>query len=217
LALGKNIEYQKKDNALVHVGKLTVKGLCSGYSLVVRGTPMMVQAMIFKYACQAAGVNWNTILPEVDVFDGWLVAGLIVISFNTAAYMCEVVRSGINGVSKGEIEGALSLGMTRFQTDMSITLPQALRNAIPTIGNEWIVNIKDSSVLNVIGVSELYFQSGQAANKYYLFMAAYLIVAIIYLILTLATTGILKLVERKADGKPPLFPFSHYQVKKETN
>jgi putative lysine transport system permease protein len=73
---------------------------------------------------------------------------------------------------------------------MKVSLPQAIRNSIPTIGNEWIVNIKDSSVLNVIGVSELYFMSGQAANKNYMFMAAYLTIALIYLVLTLFTTAL---------------------------
>jgi putative lysine transport system permease protein len=136
------------------------KDFCHGYSILIRGTPMMVQAMIFKYGCQALGVNWNSIAQGVEVFDGWFYAGIIVITFNTAAYMAEIVNSGLNGIDKGQIEGAASLGLSPFQTLMKVSLPQAIRNSIPTIGNEWIVNIKDSSVLNVIGVSELYFMSG---------------------------------------------------------
>jgi putative lysine transport system permease protein len=87
--------------------------------------------------------------------------------------------------TKANSKGRPALGLSPFQTLFLVSLPQALRNAIPTIGNEWVVNIKDSSVLNVIGVTELYFMSGQAANKNYMFMASYLIIALIYLLLTL--------------------------------
>lgn len=178
---------------------------------------MMVQAMIFKYGCQACGVNWNKVLPGVNTFNGWLIAGLIVIVLNTTAYMGEIIQAGLNGVDNGQIEGARSLGMTPMQTLFNVTLPQALRNSIPTIGNEWIVNIKDSSVLNIISVSELFWQANAAASKNYMYMATYVIIACIYLILTLCSTGILKLVELKLDGKLNKFSFKslffHYQNK----
>lgn len=188
-----------------------VKYICAGYSIIFRGTPMMVQALIFKYGTQMMGVNWNLILPSVPVFNGWLIAGLIVITLNTAAYMCEIIRSGLNGVGKGQIEGARSLGLTPFQTLIHVSLPQALRNSLPTIGNEWIVNIKDSSVLNVIGVTELFFEAQDAANKGYRFLAAYILLSIIYLILTLSSTGVLKLVEMKMDGRKFKFNFFHFK------
>jgi len=185
--------------------------ICKAYSIIIRGTPMMVQALIFKYGCQALGVNWNAISPGIPVFNGWFYAGLIVITFNTAAYMGEIVISGLNGVDNGQIEGAKSLGMSSLQTLFTVSLPQAIRNSLPTIGNEWVVNIKDSSVLNVIGVAELFFMSGQAANKSYRSLAAYLIIAVIYLLLTLITTGILKLVEMKLDHKKFKTSFFHYR------
>jgi len=175
---------------------------------------MMVQAMIFKYGCQALGVNWNSIAPGIEVFDGWFFAGMIVIIFNTAAYMGEIVKSGLNSVDRGQLEGAASLGLSPWQTLSLVSLPQALRNSIPTIGNEWVVNIKDSSVLNVIGVSELYFMSGQAANKNYMFMASYLIIAVIYLFLTLITIALLRLGEKKMDGEKIGFSFFHYRTRK---
>ena len=137
-----------------------------------------------------------------------MVAGLIVITLNTTAYMGEVVLSGLNGVDKGQTEGARSLGLSSSQTLWSVVLPQALRNAIPTIGNEWIVNIKDSSVLNVIGVAELYFAAYNAANDSYAFMASYLIIAVIYLLLTLLSNLVLKLIGVKLEGKH-LFRFHH--------
>ena len=213
IALGKRLTLKKTDKWYNKIWKGFVLGIANIYSTVIRGTPMMVQAMVFKYGCQALGVNWNTILPGAPVLNGWLVAGLIVITFNTAAYMGEIVKSGINGVDNGQFEGARSLGLTSRQTMSRVVLPQAIRNAIPTIGNEWIVNIKDSSVLNVIGVTELYLQAKEVANKGYRFIAAYIIIAILYLILTLCTTGILKLVEYKLDGKKFKFSLFHYRNK----
>ena len=193
-------------------------GFCKAYSIIIRGTPMMVQALIFKYVCQIVfKINWNNVLPGVNVLNGWLIAGLVVITFNTAAYMCEIVRSGLNGVDKGQVEGAKSLGMTNFQTLIHVTLPQAIRNSLPTIGNEWVVNIKDSSVLNVIGVTELFAMAEQSVNSNYKFVAAYIIIAAIYLILTLGATGLLKLVENKMDGKKFKFSLFHFNKNEGAN
>ena len=144
LAMGKRLRPKTGDPWYAKAGKGVLHGFCAAYSAVVRGTPMMVQAILFKYGTMALGVNWNDILPGIDVFNGWMVAGLIVITLNTTAYMGEVVLSGLQGVDPGQEEGARSLGLTSAQTFRLVVLPQALRNAIPTIGNEWIVNIKDS-------------------------------------------------------------------------
>ncbi len=206
LGIGKNLGYKSW-------WKGTISAICTAYSTVIRGTPMMVQALLFKYGCQMLGLNWNNILPGVDVFNGWLFAGLIVITLNTAAYMCEIVRAGLNGVDSGQNEGARALGLTYSQSLIFVVLPQALRNAIPTIGNELIVNIKDSSVLNVIGVTELYYESTAAANKGYKFMATYIIVAVIYLVLTLIANGILKLIEFKLDNKKFKMSLFHFNGK----
>ena len=100
--------------------------------------------------------------------------------------------------------------MTDMQTLFNITLPQAIRNSIPTIGNEWIVNIKDSSVLNVIAVSELYWQASSAASKNYQYMATYIIIAVIYLLLTLVATFILKFIAFKLDGNKIKTVFSNF-------
>lgn len=213
LAFGKNIKVMKNDNKIIMILKNLLKGICNIYSIIIRGTPMMVQAMIFKYTCQSLGVDWNRILPNLPIMNGWVVAGLIVITFNTAAYMCEIIRSGINGVDRGQYEGARSLGLSHLAAMFKIVLPQAIRNSIPTIGNEWIVNIKDSSVLNVIGISELYFQATTVANQGYKYIAAYLIVASIYLILTLMSTGILKVIEMKLDHKKFKFSLFHFSKK----
>ena len=214
LAYGKNIKVRDTDIFIIKILKRILKGFCVVYSVVLRGTPMMVQALIFKYGTNALGLNWEDIaFPKeiLNVFNGWFLAGLIVITFNTAAYMGEIVQSGLNGVDKGQIEGARSLGMSGAQTSLFVILPQAIRNALPTIGNELIVNIKDSSVLNIIAVSELFYRLKNIATTNYAFLEAYIILALIYLVLTLIASGILKLIEKKLDGqKISLNPFGRY-------
>ena len=211
LAYGKNIKVKELDNIFIKGLKNLVKGLCNLYSIIFRGTPMMVQALVFQYGCQALGFNWSIIQFPGSVsnfLNGWFIAGLIVITLNTAAYMGEIVKSGLNGVDKGQEEGARSLGMSASRTSISIILPQALRNCLPTIGNELIVNIKDSSVLNVIAVTELFYRINDIATTNYAFLECYLILAVIYLILTLIASLCLKLVEKKLDGvKFSLNPF----------
>lgn len=211
LAYGKNVKIKQTDNNAIKTLKGICLGFCNIYSSVLRGTPMMVQALIFKYGCSAIGINWNDLTPPGEIsslFNGWLIAGLIVITLNTAAYMGEIVRSGLNGVDQGQFEGARSLGMSASRTSWCIILPQAIRNALPTIGNELIVNIKDSSVLNVIMVTELYYRLNTIAGREYAFLECYIILAMIYLVLTLLASGALKLVEKKLDGvKFSLNPF----------
>ena len=211
LAYGKNVKIKQTDNGVIKTLKGACLGFCNIYSSVLRGTPMMVQALIFKYGCSAIGLNWNDLTPEGEMsslFNGWLIAGLIVITFNTATYMGEIVRSGLNGVDRGQFEGARSLGMSASRTSWSIILPQAIRNALPTIGNELIVNIKDSSVLNVIMVTELYYRLNTIAGREYAFLECYIILAMIYLVLTLLASGGLKLIEKKLDRvKISLNPF----------
>lgn len=201
IAFGKRIVVNKKDFVLNKIWKYIIKYFCVIYSVVMRGTPMMVQAMIFQFLCLSLGMNWTMTLTSNEIFNGWFFGGLIVLTLNTAAYMAEIVQSGLNGVGTDQTEGAKSLGMNSFQILIHVELPQALRNAIPTIGNEWIVNIKDSSVLNVVGVTELFFRTKDIAGQSYKTLAAYLIVAAIYLVLTLCTTLILKLITKKLDGK----------------
>ena len=211
IAYGKNIKVKESDKVWLKWVKRGTVGVANIYSTVLRGTPMMVQALIFKYGCQAIGLNWGNIIFGGEIanfFNGWFIAGLIVITLNTAAYMGEIVRSGLNGVDIGQVEGARSLGMSSSRTSMTIILPQALKNALPTIGNELIVNIKDSSVLNVIAVTELYYRMMNIASTTFAFLDAYIILALVYLVLTLIASGALKLVEKKLDGvKFSLNPF----------
>lgn len=216
IAYGKNWKTRKSSSLLVKIINRIVRIFCRLYSVILRGTPMMVQALIFKYGCAAIGFNWDLIRfpdPAINnVLNGWFLAGLIVITINTAAYMAEIVQSGLNGIDVGQVEGAKSLGMSNSHTSLKIILPQVIRNSLPTIGNELIVNIKDSSVLNVIATTELYFRIGMISVRTYAYLEGYVILAVIYLVLTLIATGVLKLIEKKLDGQKISFnPFSRWK------
>ena len=163
------------------------------YVEVFRGTPMVLQAVFVYY-----GLPYFT--DGGLRFDNIWAAAILVVSINTGAYMAEIIRGGIVSVDKGQFEAAHAIGMTHWQTMTTVVLPQAIRNILPSVGNELIVNIKDSSVLNVISVSELFFQAKSAAGTYYRYFEVYFIIAVIYLILTLSVSAILRAVEKKMDG-----------------
>ncbi|MBO7375704.1 MAG: amino acid ABC transporter permease [Clostridia bacterium] len=162
--------------------------LTGAYVEIIRGTPMMVQALIIHYS-----LFIKLGLPN-------LVSALIIISVNTGAYMAEIVRGGIISVGRGQTEGAASIGMTHMQTMRLVVLPQALRNVMPSVCNEFVVNIKDSSVLSVISITELMFISKQAGGAYAKFVPAYVICAIIYFILTFTVSRLMRFIEKKMDG-----------------
>ncbi len=160
------------------------------YIQVFRGTPMIVQAMVIYYgSMQYLGIDMER-----------TAAAILIISINTGAYMAEIIRGGIISVDKGQFEAAHAIGMTHWQTMTTVVLPQAIRNILPSVGNELIVNIKDSSVLNVISVSELFFQAKSAAGTYYKYFEVFFIIAVIYLVLTVTVSRVLRFVEKKMDG-----------------
>lgn len=170
--------------------------LAKCYVEIFRGTPMMVQAVFIYYWLKPA-FGWTPI-----------VAGVFVISINTGAYMAEIIRAGIQSVDVGQTEAARSLGMTSIQTMMNIVLPQAIKNAFPAIGNEFIVNIKDSSVLNVISVTELFFQAKSIAGSLYKYEETFLVTAVVYLVLTIITSSILHIIEKKMSTTKTSYPSS---------
>lgn len=199
------IKIEPNDNVFVKTIKKVLRAFVSVYVWFFRGTPMMVQAMFFYYGLKPI-IGWTA-----------SVAGIAIISINTGAYMCEIIRSGIQSVDKGQIEGARSLGMTNIQTMIYIVLPQAIRNSFPSIGNEFIVNIKDSSMLNVIGVVELFFQTTSVAGTMGLFTETFLVTCVIYLLLTSVATFILTFIEKKMNMPKTSFPSSQSVPKKAGN
>lgn len=157
--------------------------LSKGYITLFRGTPMIVQASFFWYG--------------LGLFGDALLCGLFVVSLNTAAYIAEILRGGINAVDPGQKEAARSLGMSHLQTMVHVVLPQGIRNALPAIGNEFIINIKDTAVLSIIGIYELFNQTRRIAGMHYRQLEAYFVVALIYLVLTYSISRFLGYLERK--------------------
>lgn len=169
-----------------------------------RGTPMIVQSMVIYYgSAQFLGIDINRI-----------VAALFIVSINTGAYMSEIVRGGIVSIDKGQFEAAQAIGMSHAQTMFNVILPQVIRNILPATGNEFVVNIKDTSVLNVISVSELFFQTKSIAGNNFKYFESFSVACIIYLVLTFTITRILRAIERKLDGPENyIIPGNQMQVK----
>ena len=190
VAILRTIPTSPKDPAVKRVPLKILSWLLGVYIEVFRGTPMIVQAMVIYYGGMTVGVR----LPV-------LTAAILIVSVNTGAYMAEIIRGGIISVDKGQKEAAHAIGMTHWQSMVFVVLPQAMRNIMPSIGNEFVVNIKDSSVLNVISVNELFFMSKSAAGTYLRYFEVFFITACIYLVLTFTVTRLLRLLERKMDGK----------------
>ena len=190
VAILRTIPTSPKDPALKRIPLKSLSWLLGVYIEVFRGTPMIVQAMVIYYGGMTVGVR----LPV-------LTAAILIVSVNTGAYMAEIIRGGIISVDKGQKEAAHAIGMTHWQSMIYVVLPQAVRNIMPSIGNEFVVNIKDSSVLNVISVNELFFMSKSAAGTYLRYFEVFFITACIYLVLTFTVTRLLRLLERKMDGK----------------
>ena len=162
----------------------------SAYIEFFRGPPMMVQSMVIYYGvAEAFGIQLNRLL-----------AAIFIVSINTGAYMAEIVRGGIVSIDEGQFEAAHALGMNHVQTMFNVVLPQVIRNILPATGNEFVVNIKDTSVLNVISITELYFQTKSIAGNTFKFFEPYFITCIIYFIMTFTVTRILRAIERRLDG-----------------
>ncbi|GIP55983.1 amino acid ABC transporter permease [Paenibacillus vini] len=153
----------------------------------LRGTPMLVQLLIIHYGFSTAfNINFSPIE-----------SGAITLSINSSAYLAEIFRAGIQGVDRGQGEAARSLGMNRWMSLRFIIIPQAIKSVLPAIGNEFITIIKESSIVSFIGITELMFQSGAVVTITYDGMTPYLIVAVMYFILTFTLSRILGLFERK--------------------
>lgn len=183
-----------------------INWILSAYIEFFRGTPMIVQAMVIYYGSALAfGIDIDR-----------LVAALFIVSINTGAYMSEIVRGGIISVDKGQFEAAQAIGMNHFQTMVNVILPQVIRNILPATGNEFVINIKDTSVLNVISVSELFFQSKTVAGNNFRYFETFFITCIIYFVMTFTITRILRYIEVKMDGPDNYMIMAGNQMQVET-
>ena len=190
----------RRDPQTLRVLKRFGAGFEKLYVTVVRGTPMMVQACIIYYGgfTLVRAAMPDASITEVNRAWSFFTAALITVSLNSAAYLAEVRRGGIEALDRGQREAAVSLGFYNRQTMLRVIFTQAVRSTLPSIGNELVNNVKGTSVLNIIGFVELMFATGSVAGFYYKYLANYLIAAVIYLAMTLTLTWLLNAIMRRA-------------------
>ncbi len=163
-----------------------LNSICTFYVGFFRGTPMVVQLLLFYYvALPLMGIN----LPSVSV-------AIAVFGLNSGAYISEIMRSGIQSVDYGQTEGGRSVGLSFATTMMKIVIPQAVKNILPTLGNEFIVLIKETSIVSFIGAADLYVAFNYIGSNSYEFMVPYLAMAIIYIVIVCLITLLIKFMER---------------------
>ena len=170
-----------------------IRALVRIYVEVFRGTPMVLQAVFLYY-----GLPYFT--DNALKFTNIWVAAIVVVSINTGAYMAESVRGGIISIDPGQTEGAKAIGMTHVQTMTNVILPQALRNIMPQIGNNFIINVKDTSVMFIIGFPDFFSAHRAAVGASYLYFPSATVEMVGYLTMTLAASFLLRWVEKKLDG-----------------
>lgn len=194
------LKIDRPDNDLMRFFKVLGSGFATFYSTVMRGTPMMVQALIIYNAGFAALRSAGLSIGEINGIWSTFVAGLVTVSLNSTAYMMEVLRGGLESVDKGQMEAARSLGLSQWQAMLRVVFPQGIKFAIPGLSNELVINIKDSSVLSIIGVVELMFEARSIAGIYYRNLEVYLLAAFFYLLLTMAATWLLNYLSKRLDA-----------------
>ncbi len=165
------------------------------YVWIFRGTPMIVQIGIGFAMSHLVAPSFQLGILSVDL--SRLIPGIIIISMNSGAYLSETVRAGINAVPKGQLEAAYSLGIRPGQAMRYVIMPQAVKNILPALGNEFITIIKDSSLLTTIGVMELWNSAATVATTNYITLEPYLVAAFYYLMLTSVLTLAIKALETK--------------------
>ena len=163
------------------------------YVEVFRGTPMVLQSVFIYYGLPYFSDNALR-------FDNIWAAAILIVSINTGAYMAESVRGGIISIDPGQTEGAKAIGMTHFQTMVNVIMPQALRNIMPQIGNNYIINVKDTSVMFIIGFTEFFAQHRYIVGVNNMYFPSATVEMIGYLTLTLVASFVLRLIEKLMDG-----------------
>ena len=191
------IPYSKNDPILKRGLLVLIRGIVRVYVEVFRGTPMVLQAVFIFYGLPYFTDN----AVQFRGNEGIWIASLIVVSINTGAYMAESVRGGIISIDPGQTEGAKAIGMTHVQTMLHVIMPQALRNILPQIGNNFIINLKDTSVMFIIGFTEFFAVHKSVAGATFKYFPSAALEMVGYLCMTLLASFLLRWVEKKLDGK----------------
>ena len=187
------IPYSQSDHPVKRFVLKLIRVIIRIYVEVFRGTPMVLQAVFLFYGLPYFSSNAMR-------FSSVWAAAIVVVSINTGAYMAESVRGGIISVDPGQTEGAMAIGMTHVQTMTSVILPQALRNIMPQIGNNFIINVKDTSVMFIIGFPDFFAAHRAAVGASYLYFPSATVAMVGYLSMTLIASFLLRWMEKKMDG-----------------
>ena len=190
------IPHSKNDPPLKRFFLALIRVLVRIYVEVFRGTPMVLQAVFIFYGLPYFTDN----SVQFSGLQGIWTAAILVVSINTGAYMAESVRGGIISIDPGQTEGAMAIGMTHVQTMLHVVLPQALRNILPQIGNNFIINLKDTSVMFIIGFTEFFATHKSVAGATFQYFPSAALEMVGYLCMTLVASFLLRWLEKRLDG-----------------
>lgn len=160
--------------------------IAGGYIDIIRGTPLLVQLFIIYYGLYTINIE----LPD-------FLSGVITIALNSSAYIAEIIRAGIQAVDKGQMEAARSIGMSKRMAMRLIIYPQAIKNILPAFGNEFVTLIKESAIISVLGMRDLMYSAQVVAGATFMPFVPYLVVAVIYYVLTKVASKLLEIFERR--------------------
>ena len=170
-----------------------LKWPASAYVQILRGTPLFVQIFIIYFGLPQFGISF----PDIGFISSDFISGAFALSINSSAYVAEIFRSGIQSVDKGQMEASRSLGLGYVDTMKYVIVPQAIKNVLPALGNEFITLVKESSIISVIGVQELMFRAGIVRTSTMKAFEPYIAAAIMYLIITTVLSWLVGLLEKK--------------------
>ena len=179
---------------LMKMSKIKIlKWLSTAYVEILTGTPLFVQVYIVYFGLAQFGIDF----PDIGPIPGKFLAGTFALSINSSAYVAEIFRSGIQAVDKGQMEASRSLGLDYASTMRYVIVPQAVKNILPALANEFITLVKESAILSVIGVQDLMFKSIAVKNQTYIAFEPFIVAAAMYFVMTFTLSKLVGLLEKK--------------------
>lgn len=191
VASGRMLTSKPHENVVSKFIKSVIKFICTAYVEVLRATPLLVQVMVIYYSCTGMGFKL------ADATANRMLWGLVAVGLNSGAYLSEVIRSGIGAVPGGQMEAARCVGMSHGQAMVNVILPQAIRNILPALCNEFVTIIKETSVLSMVGIAEVMFQATTVATSSYIFVEPYIIAALMYFSIVFPLSKLVAAFERR--------------------
>ena len=191
VASGRMMRLRPRDNPVLKAVKAVVRFLCTAYVEVLRATPLIVQVFVIYYSATGIGLSLS------DATATRMMWGIIAVGLNSGAYLSEVIRSGIGAVPGGQLEAARCIGMSQWKAMRFVILPQAIRNILPALCNEFVTIIKETSVLAMVGIAELMFKAQSISTQTYIFVEPYIIAAAMYFTVVFPLSKLIAAVERR--------------------